>query len=554
MSSRSLFRQVQHWLAAAAAADEASGGPSAFEVLEAQRHGRTRGLSRRGLLGAGGASLLVGCGSVDLGQGFLRNPGGARVVIVGGGLAGLTCCYRLEKLGYHAEIYEAGDTPGGRVRTARGLVETEPAQYAEDGGEFIDSWHQELLDLIADLGLPLIDSFDAPVRDVCYHVDGVRYAEASLVEQMGPVAEVVDAAWTSLDDGGETVSYANEANCSTWDNLSLGEFLDAIDADEPIRKIIGTAYVGEYGLDLDEQSSLNLILMLGTEGDSLDLYGGSDERYKVEGGNDLVPAALASQLADRLHTGRALAGLVENADGSFTLSFESGSDVDADVVVLALPFSVLRHLDLEVDLPSVKRKAIDELGYGSNAKVMQGYSRPVLEDEGFFELYTDLESQCAWDATLGHAGEVALLTNYLGGARGADLGTQTIDSVAATLIADIERVFPGSSALVIGAAQRAIWADDARARGSYPSYKVGQYTGISGAEAEAVGRLIFVGDHTSWDWQGYMNGAVESGLRGAREVRDLLQGIARVARPPRHCRRAPSSRRLSLKGPGPRSG
>lgn len=497
------------------------------------------------LQAAGGTSLLVGCGSVEFGQGFLRNPGGARVVIVGGGLAGLTCCHRLEKLGYYAEIYEASDTPGGRVRTGRGLLSDEPDQYAEQGGEYIDSQHADLLDLIEELELPLIDTFDAASRDVCYHVDGVRFDEASLVEQMGPVAEAVDAAWESLDDGGETVSYANEANCSVWDNLPLGEFLDSLEADEPIRRVIGTAYVGEYGLDLEEQSSLNLILMLGTEGDSLDLYGGSDERYKVDGGNDLVATSLAERYVERLHLGEALEAITESESGVYTLVFESGETVEADIVVLAVPFSVLRHLDLDLDLPDVKRKAIDELGYGSNAKIIQPYSRAFWGDEGYYEVYTDRDSQCAWDGALGHAGATALLTNYLGGARGAELGTATLESAAATLIADLEAIFPGSSAWVTGSPDRVVWADEARARGSYPSYKVGQYTGISGAEAEAVGRLIFVGDHTSWDWQGYMNGAVESGLRGAHEVRDVLQGIARKVVAPRHCRRRPSARRAA---------
>ena len=74
-----------------------------------------------------------------------------RIVVVGGGLAGLTAAYRLKQAGYAAQLYEASDRTGGRCWSIRGVFAE--GQIAEHGGELIDTGHQAMRQLVQELGL-----------------------------------------------------------------------------------------------------------------------------------------------------------------------------------------------------------------------------------------------------------------------------------------------------------------------------------------------------------------------------------------------------------------
>src|SRR5262249_11540737 len=153
-----------------------------------------------------------------------------------------------------------------------------------------------------------------------------------------------------------------------------------------------------YGLEISEQSPLNLLFLIGTDTSAgFQIFGESDERYSVRGGNAQIPHALAAALADRIVPGSVLEW-VRAGSGGHTLGFAGRPAVRADIVLLCLPFTKLRQVSLQVELPAVKRKAIGTLGYGTNAKLLLGYSRPVWRDEGLNgDSYTDRGYQNSWD-------------------------------------------------------------------------------------------------------------------------------------------------------------
>lgn len=537
MSQRALARRMAR-LIQIARHSRATGVPGA-ELLAAARVP-----TRRQVLGALpviGALPLVGC---PKSTGFKSNPGGARVVVIGGGLAGLNAVHRLEQAGVYAELYEASERVGGCVMSQTGLFSSAPDLVTELGGEFIDSTHDELLSLVEELGLNLLDREADEALDVCYFVGGARYTEAQLVDELGPIAAAVDAAWEDIEDDGERVSYADYAGARAYDLESFASFLDRAGGGAAVRAILEATYVCEYGLDLDEQSALNLIMMLDTEADGLGLYGESDERYRVEGGNARVPEGLAAIYADRLHLGRPLEALLEGPAGAYTLVFEGGEEVSADVVILTLPFTVLRELELDLPLSDVKRRCIDELGYGSNAKLLLPFSRRFWRDEGEDgEVYTDLAFQTTWDSSLLQPGEAGVLVNYTGGSAGVAIGQATAAENAAAFLTDLEKVYPGAGARFGGESSQRWWPGAEWARGSYACYKTGQYTNIGGAEAEPVGNVFFAGAHTSWDFQGYMNGGAATGAEAAAAVVDLLGHRRRHREAPRAGRRRPTAAR-----------
>jgi monoamine oxidase len=102
------------------------------------------------------------------------------------------------------------------------------------------------------------------------------------------------------------------------------------------------------------------------------------------------------------------------------------------------------------------------------------------------------------------------------------VGEGSAAAVAARLMAGIERAYPGATALRNGRVSRFHWPTFPWTRGSYSCYKPGQWTAIAGAAGEPVGNLFFAGEHCSYDFQGYMNGAAQSGADTAKAIMAAL--------------------------------
>jgi len=289
------------------------------------------------------------------------------------------------------------------------------------------------------------------------------------------------------------------------------------------------AYLGEYGREVAEQSALNLLLLIGADGArDLSIYGESDELFHAKNGSDSFPTALAAQLAPgQLELDARLERLRSAADGRVLLTFRrdaSSFEVLADRVVLALPFSILRELDVQLPFDAQKKKAIAETGYGTNAKLQTGFStrfwRDPLHNTG--ATFADLAYQSSWDTSRLQPGTTGILTNFVGGQRGLDIGSGSPESQRDAFLDDIDRVLPGAKAASTGAVARFHWPTNEFVKASYGCWTVGQYTTIAGSEILAQGNVHFCGEHTSVDAQGFMEGGALTGELAAREVAAAL--------------------------------
>jgi monoamine oxidase len=199
-------------------------------------------------------------------------------------------------------------------------------------------------------------------------------------------------------------------------------------------------------------------------------------------------------------------------------------EVNADFVILAIPFTILREVDLRVALPPIKQKAIQELGYGVDAKLILGFQNQVWRSAGYDgDSYADLHYQSGWDSGREQGSPYGAYTIYPGGDQALALRHGSAHHQAKRLLPELNRVFPGVSDQWLGTALRAYWPSNPFVRASYAAYRPGQWTGIRGAEGLTVGRLYFAGEHTSLDWQGFMNGGAESGRVAAEALIARLQ-------------------------------
>lgn len=490
-------------------------GEPALEHAERLREGYLRArIGRRTLLrGAGGAAALAAFPITLAGC----EGGGTRVGVVGAGLSGLHCAYRLQEAGVNVEVYEAWNRIGGRTFTARGMLAGD--QIAELGGELIDSNHATMQSLAQELGLTLDDlSEPSGIRAETFHFGGSVRTEAEIIASFETVAPDLAAAFTAAE--------TDDAEYERLDNLSIPEFLDSIaGADDLIKQILDVAYTGEYGLEADQQSILNLVYLIDAETtDPFRIFGDSDERYHLHEGSQSIAEALAERLGGRIALDHRLVAIRSASDGRIVLSFDlaGGGSVEEtfDHVVLTLPFTQLRTVEIEEGLiQDDKAQLIQELGYGQNAKLMmQLESRPWREAHmaggaGF----TDNGAQTYWDSARGQAGALGILTHFAGGEGGIALGTGTPADQAARILPLMDQVFPGTEAAFNGMVLRMHWPSAPFHGGSYACYRPGQWA-FYGVEGRPEGRLHFAGEHTSLDFQGYMEGAAESGARAAMDI------------------------------------
>jgi monoamine oxidase len=496
------------------------------------------GLTRRTFLAGAGRLATAGLAAGPLAAcaGLAPTTGSDEpVAIVGAGAAGLSAAWALGRAGVPFVVYEAAGRVGGRIWTFHGF--NRDGQFVELGAELVDSGHTALREVCAALGVGL-QKFSEPPEGVVpeiFRIGGQTYTGAQFEHGLNPLLQAVARARREVAGGsGEiSVTFATPMNAAAYDRMSLAEFLDRqVDVEAWVREAVRIAYVGEMGAEADQQSALNLIVLMDPSVPGL--YGESDEAWRIAGGSSSMIQALhdavvrrAGGSADSVLRLRHELAAIRDGDNGLALAFiHDGRTVEvrARRVILTLPFSVLRRVDgiQSLALHPLKKRSIAELGYGTNTKLMSDFSSRIWRTSsnrlpayaGF--LTTDSGHQGFWDTSRDQTGAHGVLTNFLGGKAGAAFGAADQRAPVrylTSLDARMGHAFTGIQSFMN-------WSRYRFALGSYSSPRPGQYTAFWGIEAQAElgGRLLFAGEHSSTAWGGFMNGAVDSGLRAARQV------------------------------------
>ncbi|UQA62591.1 flavin monoamine oxidase family protein [Polyangium aurulentum] len=527
MARTPFFRTLTRILRAGRAAERT--GMSLDQIAEIERE--RRAVSRRRFLEMSAAAATLPLVASACGDEVPPVDPEPKVVIVGAGIAGLHCAYRLRKLGVSAKIYEGANRIGGRMFSDR--MTFPDGQHCELGGELIDTGHATMRDLATELGIDLLDfkDDDPMLTTLVAHIDGKQLTAQEILTGYAPIAAKIDEALATLTDQDDLFVYYNKPNGGeALDAMSLKAWLDSINAMGPVRELLEVAYNIEYGLETDVTNCLNMLFLISTDTMTFAPFGESDELYHTKTGNSTYIERLAEELdPEQIELESVLTAMREDSDGTYTLTFTRGGstfDVKADHVVLTLPFTKLREVQLDVDFPAVKKTAINELGYGTNAKLMVGFSsRPWREQGSNGETFTDMSYQASWETSRLQPGASGIITNFTGGNHGVAVGEGTPEQHASDFLSEFDTVFPGVQAAHNGKVARFHWPTYPFTKGSYSAYKVGQYTKITGSEIERYKNVHFAGEHTSLDAQGYMEGGALTGAMAADEVAADL-GIA----------------------------
>jgi monoamine oxidase len=503
---------------------------------EVAAYDRGEFLKRAGVAGAG-----VMAGSAYFAE-HARAAKGAtapRIAIVGGGIAGLNAALTLQSKGVYADVYESSGRVGGRMHsdwTEFGTGYWDNGQQAELCGELIDTDHKTILQLAQTFGLPVVDMLQAQPNGTTdtYWVFGADYPYAQASIDFKPVHN-------TLQGQIQQTSYPTLYNSYT----SAGQFFDQMTLYDWITQyvpgghssqfgaLLNAAYNEEYGAETTDQSALNLIYLLGYKAGpgTWSVYGASDERYHIVGGNSKLPVAIANALpSGSVHLGYRMSSIATNNDGSITVGFGNGKSITADHVILCMSFAVLRTLNYKkAGFDQLKQTAITQLGSGRNVKLNVQFQSRLWNTEGSTgSLYSDLPFQSGWDVTRGQNGATGILVEYPGANVSQSMGqsspyTTTANNSAVTtyaqqFLSQIEPIFPGITAQWNGKAMLSTPFTDPNFLCSYSYWKPGQYTGFSGYEGVRQGNIHFAGEHCSINFQGFMEGGAQEGARAANEI------------------------------------
>ena len=458
------------------------------------------------------------------------------VAVIGAGLAGLGCAFELARNGIDAKVYEASGRVGGRCWSLRGFF---PGQVAERGAEFIGASHHTMLGYARMFGLQ-VEEFSRYPGSSGYYFGGSAYTEAQVVEEFRAFTACIREDLFAL--GSPTADRHTEAD-ATFDFMSVDDYLLMYGASGLLRGIIAAAYAAEFGMALDEVSAISFLRFV--YGDRRSKFGpysahGSDHLHIVEG-NDRIASALAERLPTPVQFGHRLVAVRKLSGGRLRLTFDvAGTSVqsDHDAIVLALPFTVLRDIDLDasLELPDWKRLAIDSASMGDTSKLMVGFNEPYwyTRHEGNGTVYSDAAFlQNTWETNPINGTETrAVLTQHAGGALARALLPGNVQADATAFLGDLERALSGANAAVRRDGDGNIvaftenWSLNPYSKGAYSSPRPGYFTTIAHNEAKPVGNVLFAGEHTSsfYEWQGFMEGAALSGLRAADEACNLMLG------------------------------
>lgn len=434
---------------------------------------------------------------------------GTSILVAGAGLAGLAAAHDLVDLGAQVTVVESRARVGGRVWTVRdGFVD---GQHAEAGGDLIDEGQEAIRQLAVKCGLRLTRILRG----------GFAYVRPDKTGRPRIQAQSVARGWGRLDAALADVIRPYRLAEQRWDTpitaaiarQSVAAWLDRIKADEELR----TTAMGMRGFFLADPDELSLVALV-------DQFAAEDSvvpgpMYRIDGGNDRLATTLASKLGDRIRLGTDVVAVSQRGPG-VRVTVKDGhaqSQLTCDYVVIALPATIVRRIPITPSLSAQQHDAFARLKYGRATKALLQFSRRFWRAPGRPRAFgSALPIGAIMDGNEEQRGQPGILCLLAGG--GASDATQAIVAKEGPPGLAHALEWLGSKQADLLASRLVTWDADPHARGGYAYFDPEFPPELRAWLSRPAGRVFFAGEHTSIRWQGYMNGAVESGQRAAAEI------------------------------------
>jgi len=433
------------------------------------------------------------------------------VIVAGAGLAGLAAARDLESAGAKVTVIEARDRVGGRVWTVRdGFA---GAQHAEAGADIIEAGHTAVLALCKELNLETV-----PILRGGFGYYGTNRTGRLAIQSLAGLFRDMPAGFWPLVrqyklgerrwDGAIAARLASE---------SVADWLRTAKASRAVAHRLR----GLRGMLLADPEELSLLALVDVFADFED--GPEMVSCRLRGGNDRLASAMAEGLKGKVRLGTVVRQIRQRSAGIVATLEHRGkvAELRADFFVSALPATTLRQCVIDPPLPEVQRLAVDHLKYGNATRLLIQFDRRFWKRRGRPSAFgSDQWFGALWDGNEQQRGRSGILSFLAGGRASYELQSKlAADGVAGMGGAVRWLGVPGK----VIASRVITWEHDPFALGGYAYFDPAFKPLWREALARPHGRVVFAGEHTSVRWQGYMNGAVESGQRAAAEIQMLAK-------------------------------
>jgi monoamine oxidase len=434
---------------------------------------------------------------------------GLRVVVVGAGFAGLACADTLVRSGADVRVFEATGRPGGRVMTDRKFI---PQRTVELGGEFIGTIHPTWIRYANRFGIQL-----APALD--YEGDEPILLDGRLIrgEQADLLYEEIDDILAKLIELAQPIDSLRpwrSPDAARIDRTSYGRFLAEQQVSADARKLLWTIAESDNGVSPDRMSMLAYLAMIA--GGGFKNYFEASETHRALGGNDTLARALANSLGQQRMWFNSPALSIRRTRAHAVVHAGRGNPFECDAVVLAIPPSVWHRIAFENPMG----ERVPQMG--KNVKLITKVRTPVWEQRELSpELIADGLVQLTWVSAENAPGLPEAFTLFSGGAQAEALRQLPARDRTRRAIESLRPAYPNLADAVM--ADRFIdWPGFTYALASYSFPAPGEVLRYGPILVDGVNDglspLLFAGEHTSYGFIGYMEGALSSGVRVAERI------------------------------------
>jgi monoamine oxidase len=445
------------------------------------------------------------------------------VLVLGAGLGGLAAAYELHKAGFDVAVLEARTHPGGRVRTYRDPFSD--GLYAEMGAEYVDALDEYDHRYCKEFGLKVLTAklYDGIfVRGKKFRMDEFK-KNKEVLPFKGTKPGVLfgqEEAYTKklLEQIRDPSKLPPEI--LKLDNLSVAELLTQQGAPEDVIALYTYLNATESTARPEEMSALTMIRGHLQHTD----FSEQQNEGRIFGGNDQLPKAFARALSEKILYNRPVRKISPDANGAIVIFEEEGQirSIRTPWLVIAIPFKVLREIEISPAFSENKMKCIHELSYGQVMKIAMQYAIRFWDQTGSLgqRVFTDTRLRRIYHMSIDEPGPRGILMSFTSGQDAENLGKLSEKERLSAALDEVKKIWPEAPSFFEGGVTK-YWNEDPWIKGSYSFTGVGQDQDFLELAKKPEGRVFFAGEHTS-PFRASMNGAIESGVRAAEEIKRAL--------------------------------